>query len=264
MEKMIIKSRRWDYEVFFKEDLNFLEDLKKRDAIWVIDENVYELYAEYFSGINRLALFCADEKAKNLSGAINLCRILAGYSCRRNTELISVGGGIIQDVAGFAASIFHRGLRWTYVPTTLLAQADSCIGSKTSLNLDSYKNLLGTFYAPKEVFISSAFLETLTRRDIASGRGEILKLFILNARGMEDLKAIDRWMKQESNLRLLKDSLNIKKMFIEKDEFDMGDRKLLNYGHCFGHALESVSNFAIPHGLAFVAGMMFAEIFAKS
>jgi 3-dehydroquinate synthase len=263
MESIIIKSRHRDYEVFFKEDLNFFEELKKRDAIWVIDENVHELYAEHFSGIGRLALLSADEKNKNIDAAIRLGRTLADYSCRRNTELISVGGGITQDITGFTASIFHRGLNWTYVPTTLLAQADSCIGAKTSLNLENSKNILGTFYAPKEVYISAKFLETLSPIERASGFGEIIKLLITKTRTPEELNALADRLERDSLPKLVYDTLLIKKDYIEEDEFDVGQRRLLNYGHCFGHALEAVSGFAIPHGLAVVAGMIVATEVAR-
>ena len=266
MEKTLtIKSHRGDYRVFFESDLGFLETLKKRGGIWVIDRNVFNLYQPHFSGINpdSLLLFDASEENKTPDAALRLCRDLVAKSCRRETDFISVGGGIVQDITGFAASMLYRGLKWTYVPTTLLAQADSCIGSKTSLNLDSYKNLLGTFYPPKEIFISTEFLNTLPLREVFSGRGEIIKLLMMKAMTLENLASLAARLEKDSLPNLLFDTLVVKKGYIEEDEFDEGRRKFLNYGHCFGHALESVSAFAIPHGLAVIAGMMFASIVSR-
>lgn len=270
MEKeLTIKSHRGDYKVFFRNDLDFLEDLKKRSAIWVIDRNVFNLYSEHFRGIDPdlLILFDATESAKTLDRATRLHRDLIAKSCKRSTNFISVGGGITQDVTGFVASTLYRGLNWVYLPTTLLAQADSCIGSKTSLNFDSYKNLLGTFYPPKEIFISAEFLKTLPLKEIFSGMGEIIKFQLMKVgRGHTDLIAIQERLRKiqagswSDVLELIQESLAIKKSYIEEDEFDYSQRRFLNYGHCFGHAFEAVSNFAIPHGLAVVAGIIFAYI----
>lgn len=274
MEKinLVIDSHRGSYQVSFEKDLDFLGDLKKRNAIWVIDQNVFNLYSGYFRGINSdlLILFGATESAKTLDGAMRLHSDLIAKSCKRNTNFISVGGGITQDVTGFVASTLYRGLNWIYVPTTLLAQADSCIGSKTSLNFDSYKNLLGTFYPPKEIFISAEFLKSLSKIDMASGLGEIIKFQLMKAKRLSHItEIVSRLEKIERQgycgdalLDIVYDSLVIKREYIEEDEFDDERRRFLNYGHCFGHALESVSHFEIPHGLAVVGGMIFANIIA--
>lgn len=262
MEKiMTIKSRRGDYTVHFEENLEFLKALKQRGGFWVVDRNVANLYPEHFLGINpnSLMLFDASEEQKTIDGAIKLCRELVQKSFKKNSILISVGGGITQDITGFVASTLYRGIHWIYVPTTLLAQADSCIGSKTSLNLDSYKNLLGTFYPPAEVFISTEFLQTLPRKEVYSGMGEVIKLQLINIKP-DNLAEINTKLSSHRLLDLIHESLLIKKAYIEEDEFDMGVRRLLNYGHCFGHALESTSNFEIPHGLAVVVGMIFANL----
>lgn len=266
MDKTLsIKSHRGEYQVHFEDDPEFMERLKKPGSIWVVDRNVFNLYRPHFDGIpeESLILFDAKEQDKTPEKALELCRMLAERSCKRNTDFISVGGGITQDVTGFTASVFNRGLRWHYVPTTLLAQADSCIGGKTSLNLDSYKNLLGTFYAPSNVHISTEFLDTLGPREIQSGMGEIVKLFLIKARTSGDLAGLKVRFESNSLDELLHESLKIKQEFIEEDEFDLGHRKILNYGHCFGHALESVSEFGIPHGLAVMVGMIFATIVAR-
>ena len=162
------------------------------------------------------------------------------------------------------ASVLYRGVGWIYVPTTLLAMADSCIGGKTSLNLGSRKNLLGTIYPPNRVIVHAPFVNTLSGDDFASGVGEIVKLHMLGGAGhAEELRAIlPALMSRETSVvhRATRTSLEVKRDFIEEDEFDRGRRNLLNYGHCFGHALEAASDFAIPHGLAVVVGMRLADL----
>jgi len=265
MEKSItVKSHRGEYLVHFEQNFQFLEELKKKNSIWVIDQNILRLYGDHFKGLSpdHVFSFEATEAEKTLDSAARLLQRLAGV-CKRNTPFISVGGGITQDVTGFAASVLFRGLNWIFIPTTLLAQADSCIGSKTSLNFNSYKNLIGTFYPPKEIFLSCEFLKTLTANEIASGRGEIVKLFLMKAKSQEELLELADKLEKNNLDNLLYEAILIKKEYIEEDEFDEGRRKHLNYGHCFGHALESVTDFSIPHGLAVVIGMMFAEIHAN-
>ena len=264
MEKSFtVQSHGGPYKVSFEADFSFLDHLRERGGIWIVDRKVYDLYPKLFK-VGSLLLLDATEQEKTLAAAINLTKSLVALGCKRNTPVISVGGGITQDVTGFVASMLYRGLNWTYIPTTLLAQADSCIGGKTSLNFDSAKNLLGTFYAPKEVFICKAFLKTLDWKEIASGMGEIIKLNLIRARGYEGFIAAREFLSGNNLLYQICDALLIKKEFIEEDEFDQGRRRVLNYGHCFGHAIESVSDFAIPHGIAVVAGMVFASIVAKN
>ncbi len=258
---LTIQSYRGPYKASFENDLRFLDALKEKPGIWAIDRNVFNVYRQHFDSIgsDSIVLIDAKEEEKTVDSAMRLCRELVTKSCKRNTDFVSVGGGITQDITGFVASALYRGLNWTYVPTTLLAQADSCIGSKTSLNLDSYKNLVGTFYPPKRIFISYEFTKTLNPKEIFSGFGEIVKLHLMQAKNLGDFSALAHRLKNDDPSNLLYDSLLIKKEYIEEDEFDEGRRKLLNYGHCFGHALESASEFTIPHGLAVVAGMIFAS-----
>jgi 3-dehydroquinate synthase len=173
-----------------------------------------------------------------------------------------MGGGIIQDVTAFSASIIYRGVDWAFFPTTLLAQTDSCIGSKTSINLGDKKNLVGNFYPPADVFIDTAFLSSLTIDDIKSGIGEILHYYIYAANPLIDELIRDYGLViKDRNLlaRYIRESLKIKKSVIEGDEFDRGERNKFNYGHTFGHALESVTDYAIKHGHAVTVGMDMAN-----
>ena len=184
-------------------------------------------------------------------------------AAKRNIHLVSVGGGITQDITGIVANLLYRGIRWTFVPTTLLASCDSCIGGKTSLNYKNYKNLLGTFYPPDEIIICTKALQTLTELDYLSGLGEVVKFNIMS--GQDGIKKLERDIKQLIDrdttcvAKYIETSLQFKKKYIEKDEFDRGIRIHLNFAHTFGHAIESITNYAIPHGTAVAMGTIIAN-----
>ena len=266
---MIIHSRFKDYTVHMESELNFLKSLcETENAEFVIDEKVYALYHAYFETIpqERLFLIEAVEEKKILDTAMDICEKMTEIPAKRNAHLVSVGGGIIQDITGFVANVLYRGIRWTFVPTTLLASCDSCIGGKTSLNYRNYKNLLGTFYPPDELYICPMFFQTLTQRDYESGLGEVIKFNIMA--GQEGLNNIENHMEQllardEDCLKeFVHSSLSFKKEFIEVDEFDKGERIKLNFAHTFGHAIETVTHYAIPHGTAVAIGMIMANYIA--
>jgi len=232
----------------------------------VVDENVWRLYSEtclHELGRTDVIIQPVSEEQKTLSSVQKLYDQLMERSAKRNMTLISIGGGIVQDITGFVVSTLYRGINWVFVPTTLLAQADSCIGGKTSLNYKGYKNLIGTFYPPSEIFICTTFLKTLADVDFFSGLGEVVKLHILGGekKAKESIALLPRILKREPNALLqgVRNSLEIKHAYIAEDEFDLGRRNLLNYGHCFGHALETASNFKIPHGQAVILGMILAN-----
>ncbi len=268
MNQLHIKSRLGDYDVFFEEDFSFLEKLGGiKNQLLIIDRNVYDLYKSDITSHfekDRTFLFDAVEKKKNLEYVTEIYEYLTRSQAKRNITIISIGGGITQDVTGFAASTLYRGVRWIFVPTTFLAQTDSCIGSKTSLNFKSFKNLVGTFYPPSQIYINTKFLQTLTKDDFFSGIGEAIKLQLMKEVYPKDIDAvvhvIERCKKdKEFALDLIHDGLKVKISYMENDEFDHGRRNLLNYGHCFGHALETTSDYYVPHGIAINIGMIFAN-----
>jgi 3-dehydroquinate synthase len=272
MSVIKIKSHIRDYDVRFKKASGFLNEIDNGSVhnCYIIDENVWELYhGNTFSDrdTNRVIVLPISEERKNLHTVQELYDCLIERSAKRNMMLVSIGGGIVQDITGFLASTLYRGIQWIFIPTTLLAQADSCIGSKTSLNYKSYKNLIGTFYPPIGVCIDTAFLNTLKDIDFYSGLGEAVKLHIMGGeRHVNSIlelfpEIISR--KQEALEATVYQSLLIKQGYIEGDEFDTGRRNLLNYGHCFGHALETTSGFEIPHGQAVVIGMILANIVSR-
>lgn len=267
---LCISSNLRSYQVSFEPTAQFFQQLAQvNPAVFVVDAQVWNLYKDTALAClpqERLVLFDAVEENKNLASCCTLYEKIMAFAPRKNLTLISIGGGITQDVTGFVASTLYRGINWIFVPTTLLAQVDSCIGAKTSLNFKSYKNLLGSFYPPSAIYLWSHFVQTLTETDFFSGVGEMAKLHIMAGEDyikdfLQDLPAIQA---RKPEVLLAKNAicLQIKKEYIENDEFDTGKRNLLNYGHCFGHAIESACNFAIPHGQAVVLGMLLANKYA--
>ncbi len=263
---MIIHSRFKDYNVEIVEDLSFLNKLLAvENSEFVIDSNVYNLYKDYFNGISqdRLIVIEATEETKVADTALDICEKMTEIPAKRNACLISIGGGIIQDITGFAANILYRGVKWIFVPTTLLAGCDSCIGGKTSLNYKRFKNLLGTFYPPDEIYICPSFFKTLSQKDFESGLGEVVKFNIMAGMdGLENIEnKIDQLLKREDDSlkECVEKSLAFKKEFIEVDEFDRGERIKLNFAHTFGHGIETITDYAIPHGTAVAIGMIMAN-----
>lgn len=264
---MIIKSNIRNYNVNIEEDFLFVSKLLELDnAFYIIDKNVYEIYKEVlFQNLQpqKIKIIEALESNKTIETALDICEVMTAIPAKRNAHLVSFGGGIIQDITGFAANILYRGIHWTYVPTTLLAACDSCIGGKTSLNYKHYKNLLGTFFPPENIYICSQFFKTLTNKDFESGLGEVVKFNIMYGYdGLERMEHdLDKLLSRDENAlnQYLDSSLAFKKPYIEEDEFDMGVRIHLNFAHTFGHAFETVTNYAIPHGTAVAMGMIVAN-----
>lgn len=201
----------------------------------------------------------ATEDAKDLAALPALIETCRQHGLARDGRIAGVGGGVVQDITCFIASTYMRGVQWTYLPTTLLAMVDSCIGGKSSINVGAYKNLLGTFYPPAEIVIVPEVLATLPDAHIAAGRAEAAKIcFAHGDDAFESYLTLDAGDFGSDPSALIALSLASKKWFIEVDEFDHAERLLLNFGHSFGHALESCSAFALPHGVAVGVGCLAA------
>ncbi len=264
---MIIKSSTKDYQVNIYNNFDKAKSIEvDKNTFVVIDKILYGLYEkELFSGIpeDQLYIIEAIEENKTIETALAICEIMTNIPAKRNAKLISFGGGIVQDVTGFVANILYRGIHWTFYPTTLLAACDSCIGGKTSLNYKSFKNLLGTFYPPDEINICTPFFKTLSERDFQSGLGEVVKFNVMfGEQGIVNMENnIDALLRREDDKleEFVESSLAFKKDFIEEDEFDRGVRIHLNFAHTFGHAFETMSHYAIPHGTAVAMGTIVAN-----
>ncbi|MGE4266590.1 MAG: AroB-related putative sugar phosphate phospholyase (cyclizing) [Deferribacterales bacterium] len=265
--KIDVKSNIKNYSIEFHDDFGFLKSFAElNNAVYIIDRKVYDIYSSHFSKIEQSDLFLLDavEENKSLDYVQKIYDFLTSKAVKRNITIVSVGGGITQDITGFVASTLYRGVNWIFAPTTFLAITDSCLGSKTSLNYKSHKNLIGTFYPPSRIHICHKFIETLDRVDFYSGVGEAVKLQLLkeeNNKSLNDVRSriYEIIEKPEKRLDWICDNLSVKLSYMEDDEFDLGRRNLLNYGHCFGHALEATSVYDVPHGIAVTIGMIFAN-----
>ena len=269
MSDLVVEAHTGPYRVHFDENaLTALNDAQATGTHVLVDSRVAELYAKQLerllAGPSVLRIE-ATEEAKSLERFPRYVEALVGDGIRRDHRLVAVGGGVIQDITAFLAAVLLRGIAWSFYPTTLLAQADSCIGSKSSINVGRQKNILGTYTPPSEITIDTTVLETLDPVDFRSGVGEILKVHAIDGPAAfdriaaeYDLLSTDRGLLRDAIRR----SLEIKRRIIEVDEFDRGPRNVMNYGHSFGHAIESATGFAVPHGIAVTLGMDMANYVA--
>lgn len=200
----------------------------------------------------------ASEDTKTLAGCERLILELQAAGVRRGDRILAVGGGVVQDVATFVAQVYMRGLAWDYAPTTLMAMADSCIGGKSSINVGGVKNLVGGFHPPDTIVVDPVFLSSLSPTAIAAGLSEAAKIaYCRGAACMEGyLERYDSFDRDPA--ALIEHVLRAKKWFIEVDEYDKKERRLLNFGHTFGHALETAVGHTLSHGLAVAVGVLCA------
>jgi 3-dehydroquinate synthase len=233
-------------------------------ACYLVDRRLAELHAAELSPsipADRAVYLEATEQSKSFEALTPLFLELLQRGLKRDGMIVVVGGGVLQDIGCFIASVLFRGVRWEMVPTTLLAQADSCIGSKSSINIGSYKNQIGTFYPPHRVLLPAGVLATLPWDEIRSGLGEVIKLQLLAGEdGFRELMCDLHDFRGQAPIlaKWVARSMAVKKPYIEADEFDRGIRNLLNYGHTFGHAYESATHYDIPHGIAVILGVLTA------
>lgn len=260
-----IHSYRHDYTIhFIKDYISALKDQISGREVLLIDKGVFKLYKDIVGilEIQRVILVDANEDTKSFQALEAPIDRLLSMGISKTDHLIAIGGGVTQDVTSFIASILFRGIPWIYFPTNLLSQADSCIGSKNSINFKSFKNQLGNFYPPTKIYISPEFLKTLSEKDILSGLGEMMHYFCVSGKDdflwAKEIYTNAGW-KKDGFGPLIQKSLSIKKQMIEIDEFDAGPRNVFNYGHSFGHALETATNYSLPHGVAVCYGMDLAN-----
>ena len=202
-----------------------------------------------------------SEARKTMDTVLDICRWLMDVGASRNALVLAIGGGITTDIAGFAAGIYKRGIRYANLPTTLLSQVDAAIGGKTGVNLDGYKNMLGVFRMPEVTFLCADVLRTLPRREFLSGLAELLKTFLLaDADAYADaLSGV--------NQDLITKAARIKADIVERDPYEKGERAKLNLGHTFGHAIEHEARLRgddITHGEAVAMGILLAARLGES
>lgn len=263
---LTIQSHRGPYHVHFEsQTFCTLQDGAPEGRHFIVDARVAKLYSRELQAVlssRSVLLIEATEQAKSLDHCSAYIEHLVSRGIRRDHRLIAIGGGVIQDIVAFVASTLLRGVDWEFHPTTLLAQADSCIGSKSSINVGQLKNIVGTFWPPQSIHISPTVQATLDDADIRSGIGEMLKVHAIDSPESFDAIAAD-YERLQIDSRVMQSyvrrSLEIKQRLIESDEFDHGARLVMNYGHSFGHAIETATNFGVPHGIAVTIGMDMAN-----
>ena len=266
MTQLEIQSYRGPYEARFVDDIaaTLAAELTPNDRI-IVDANVARLHDARVGAALALCdhrIIEPNENQKSYTSIGETIDWLIHSGFKRSGRVVAIGGGILQDISAFAASILYRGVDWIFVPTNLLSQCDSCIGSKTSVNFGQFKNQLGGFHPAKKIFIDKTFLTTLGEGEIRSGLGEMLHYFLIEGRESFELmrSSFDKALTDFDVIQqLIGVSLTIKKRMIEIDEFDRGPRNIFNYGHSFGHALESYTSYDIPHGIAISYGMDMAN-----
>jgi 3-dehydroquinate synthase len=228
-------------------------------TVVITDANVRQLYGDRFPEVPVL-IIGSGEAAKTLETAKDLYEALLSLGADRSTFILGIGGGIVCDVAGFVASTFMRGLRFGFVATTLLAQVDASIGGKNGVNLEGYKNLVGTFGQPDFVLCDLELLQTLPEAEVVNGMAEIVKHALIADAGLfaflEDHAGQALGLDPPVVERLVGDSVAIKSGVVGRDEREAGERRKLNLGHTFGHALEKVNR--MTHGEAVSVGMVLA------
>lgn len=259
-----VNLKNYSYNIsVFKEIVNIYNHIKDVDSyskiVIITDENIYKLYFQYFNfKKNQLVIkIKPGEKSKNINQVMEIINQLADINFSRNDLLISLGGGVVGDISGLVSSIYMRGVDFIQVPTTLLSMVDSSVGGKNGIDTKFGKNLIGTFKQPKQVIIFTDFLKTLDNRQLNNGFAEVIKhsllkdsdmfSYLVNTEMSEILKNIDK---------LIFENILIKVKIVEDDEFEKGDRVMLNFGHTIGHAIEVEENFEnILHGEAIAIGM---------
>lgn len=244
-------------------------EIENKKLCIVTDSNVEKLYAEQIRELlekkaKKVIVFTfeAGEENKNLDTVKKLYEKLIIEKFDRKDMLLALGGGVTGDLTGFAAATYLRGIDFIQIPTTLLSQVDSSVGGKTGVDFDSYKNMIGAFYMPKLVFTNTSVLSTLPEQQFYSGMGEVLKYGLIKSEGFFSWLVSNLYEIYEKDTDVLEEmiyeSCNFKKMIVEKDPTEQGERALLNFGHTIGHAIERQMNFKYYHGECVALGMIAA------
>ena len=275
MERLYIDLGKESYYIEFESSyINRLKNYadNKSQTLIITDSNIDMLYGDVLlelgaTGVHKYVI-PAGEATKNITTATKIIEYLLDNKFSRRSRIIAFGGGMVGDIAGFVASIYMRGIDFIQFPTTLLAQVDSSVGGKTGINFLQGKNMIGTFYQPKEVVIAPELLRTLPKNQITSGLGEIIKYGIIYDYSFlqyiyDNLQAIYD-LDIEVLKRVIRDCCRIKADIVSKDEKEEGVRILLNFGHTVGHGLEALTQYEVyTHGEAVLVGMYHEAAIAK-
>ena len=274
MKEIEVKSRAFTYRILIEagclercgEMIRKVSDSKR--AVMISDDNVWEKYGSIAETSLKKMSFAVDsirikpgEDSKTIDCFTKVCEELGNLKVLKDDLIIALGGGVVGDLAGFVAAVYMRGLNYIQIPTTLLAQVDSSVGGKTAIDLPQGKNLIGAFHQPLLVITDPELLSTLNKKQLKQGMAEIIKYGAIKDK--ELFKKLEQYGSIEGALFHMEEIIyrccDIKRGFVEQDERDNGERRKLNFGHSFGHAIEKIGNYTLhSHGEAVAMGMNIA------
>lgn len=252
-------------KVYFDTDFLSIQDLAdKVNTVLITDENIFAKQSAKFEGWKTIVIK-AGEQFKNQKTVDRIIDQLIEMNADRQTFIVGVGGGVVTDIAGYAASIYMRGVRFAFVPTSILAMVDASIGGKNGVDVGLYKNLVGTINHPEFLLYDYSFLDTLPEEEWVNGFAEIIKHACIKDEGMfhflQEKTLADFRSSKEDIGKLIQQNVDIKYNIVASDERETGERKLLNFGHTIGHAIENTAK--LPHGSAVSIGMVAACIISE-
>lgn len=253
-----IKFSSSNVHFYFDAKFDFISSIFPTEKIFILtDENIYKKNKAQFFNYKTIVIK-PGENYKNLQTIENIIKILIANNAQRNCFLIGVGGGVITDITGFIASTFLRGIKFGFVPTSLLAMVDASIGGKNGVDVGIYKNMIGVINQPHFILYDVGFLHSLPKKEWINGFAEIIKHSCIKNKNMFHFLQEKNVSYFQNNLielaKLIQQNVQIKIKIVQKDEFEQGERKLLNFGHTIGHAIENT--FKISHGNAVSIGMV--------
>jgi 3-dehydroquinate synthase len=260
MKKLTYKFSNSSTDFYFAHGISHLKKITDpANTIIITDENIYNAHEKRFKNWNTMVLQ-AGEEFKVQETIDNIIQQLIAIEADRKTTLVGVGGGVITDITGYAASVYMRGIRFGFIPTTVLGMVDASIGGKNGIDVGVYKNLVGIIRQPSFILHDMVFLNSLPDSEWENGFAEIIKhACIKDATMFSELenKSLKYYQsRQKSICELVQHNAMIKAAVVKKDEFEKGDRRLLNFGHTLGHALEN--QYELSHGQAVSIGMTYA------
>jgi len=266
VETFHVKGKSGLSSIHVGESLKNLEKyLPSTQVVIVTDEKIKQYYQKDFPDVPIITIG-TGEGIKTLASIETILKELIRFSCDRSSFIVGIGGGIVCDITGFAASTFLRGVNFGFVSTSLLSQVDASVGGKNGVNLDSYKNMIGVFNQPEFVICDIDLLNTLPKKEISNGFAEIVKHALIFDAHMFDFieenkqKALN--LNYDTIFRLVADSVKIKSQVVQRDEKESGERRKLNFGHTIGHAIEKIEKAG--HGRAVSMGMVAAAEFSRA
>ena len=260
MKKITYKFSTTSTDFYFDSNFNQVEPLvRAKNAVFITDENVFSYHQKKLKNLN-LIVINAGEAFKIQATVDSIIEQLIQFKANRTTILIGIGGGVVTDISGFVASVFMRGIDFAFMPTTILGLVDASIGGKNGIDVGVFKNVVGTINQPKFILHDLSFLKTLPDAEWQNGFAEIIKhACIGNKKMFNELTeySIEKIKKNKDKLNIIiENNAKQKLKIVANDEFEKGDRKLLNFGHTLGHAIENT--YKLSHGQAISIGMIFA------